>query len=300
MFHTTEDHRLYRHRSAFTLIEVLVVLAIIATLVALTAGTYFRLMGTGQLGANKAALAKVQKLLKGQYQTVRDQALKEALPPTTPALRTIYDSVLAMAGSDPARARVIWVKLRLKQAFPTTFAEALTPSPMPSLYTQRLASYGVTGPNASPAAYESSACLLLALQRGVGGGGASEEVGKSITQSFPTAGGSIPALVEPYGTPFAFCRWPTGSVDLNPGGAQNGQTNDPEDPNGYLSNTAWITQYGAQFATYCHALPTTAGTSYKLRPLVVSAGEDRKLGLDPATFTPTSLPDTYDNVVAQP
>ena len=52
-----------------------------------------------------------------------------------------------MAGNDPNRARVIWVKLRLKQTFPDTFNEALNPVPMPPLpyYQSVLGAAGLHG-----------------------------------------------------------------------------------------------------------------------------------------------------------
>src|SRR5207249_3350986 len=90
---------------------------------------------------------------------------KEAIP----------DSVRTMAGGNDLRARVIWKKLRLKQEFPTTFAEAQAPwqasNPAFNLVpnTDLQPMYGQSLQSAAPGAGESSACLLLALQKGRGG-----------------------------------------------------------------------------------------------------------------------------------
>src|SRR5207302_5135067 len=54
---------------------------------------------------------------------VIDQANKESIP----------DGVLLMAGGNAPRARVIWIKLRLKQEFPMNYAEARTPWKTPDI-----------------------------------------------------------------------------------------------------------------------------------------------------------------------
>ena len=77
--------------------------------------------------------------------------------------------MLPIAGNDRLRAKVIWTKLRLKQAFPNNFNEALNPAPLKPLpyYVNALGALGFTAANtgaANPQNFESSACLLLALQ----------------------------------------------------------------------------------------------------------------------------------------
>jgi hypothetical protein len=85
----------------------------------------------------------------------------------------------------------------------------------------------------------------------------------------------------------------------NPGGAQQGY-NDPGDREGLLTTPSWLTSAGrTPFQTSLHALPDRAANgraqSYNLAPLIVSAGPDRLLGLDPATFAPLSG-DADDNL----
>lgn len=306
-------------RPAFTLIELLIVLAIIAVLIALGAGAYFGVLKSSGNSNAAIVVTNVQKALATQYNTVKKEALNEPLPPpaANTALNNTYNSVLQnLAGRDATRARVIWVKFRLMQAFPMGFAEAFNPSfvdpvtsqtmTLPSLFAKNL-----TGVNGLNAAQENAVCLLLALQRTPSSGVPTDAVSKMATKQF----GSINGLVDPFGQPLAFSRWPTGSVDLNPSQGLNPinltinaipvvlqpQTGfkDPEDPLGTLTDPTWVGTAGATaFANSFH--PVQASASFKLQPLVISAGPDKILGLEPTTFCPLSPPDaSFDNIVAK-
>jgi prepilin-type N-terminal cleavage/methylation domain-containing protein len=288
----------WRHRPSFTLIELLVVIAIIATLLALSAGAYFRFIGTQQDRNSKTQVDKIHALLQKQWAAVIREGDKETIP----------DGVLALAGNDPHRARVIYTKLKLRQAFPMSFNEALDPNGLSPLlnYQKYLSSSGITydpknTTNASTQPYESAACLLMALQRKIGGGVEAEDLGSTATKEFTLANGKpIKALVDGYGNPLAFCRWPTGSTQLNPNGAFDGANNDPGDPEGTLTVATWLnnTTLRNQFQTLCHAVPNRKNSlpqSFKLVPIVASPGSDGKLGLDLKTFARQSA-DADDNV----
>jgi prepilin-type N-terminal cleavage/methylation domain-containing protein len=291
-------------RTGFTLIELLIVIAIIALLMALTAGAVFRTIGLQNSSNTRATLTSVQTHLNKQWSAAASRFQKETLPPHDPALATAYNTVvLPMAGGDSQRARVIWVKMRLKQEFPNTFAEALNPYPLPPLdsYVNYLGQLGYTTANTNPTApqpFEASACLLMALTRGEGGNTTKvEDLGVSggALKTFPAAaaGQNVQALVDGWGNPLGFCRWPTGSDQLNPSGPQPGNKNDPGDPTGLLTKVAWLNDPngGVLFQQYVHALaqpdPNTTPPeprTYRLAPLVASAGPDQQLGLDPITF----------------
>src|SRR5437588_672086 len=69
-----------------------------------------------------------------------------------------------VAGGDMRRAKVIYLKLRLKQEFPTNYADAVSPAPAYSLFGKP--SYSTTlDPSIAGQPYESSACLYAALRQ---------------------------------------------------------------------------------------------------------------------------------------
>lgn len=288
---STLSLRTGRRRVGFTLIELLAVIAIIAILVALSAAAVLKYMGTQQITVSQQKVNTVASQLNKAWSTVSQHAMNNVDSSKYPTVVTTW------GGGDSARTKVIYVKCALKQAFPTSFAEALNPYPMPPLpaYTAYLGKLGITTATASapPANYESAACLLMALQRGPSGMSLTQEdLGVSSTADFPAGNGTIKAIVDSWGQPVIFCRWPTGSTFLNPSGAQPG-FNDPGDRQGLLTNAVWLSTSAGPFQTYIHKLPARAAgapaTSYRLIPLVASAGPDQKPGVNYLTTYPYDL-----------
>jgi prepilin-type N-terminal cleavage/methylation domain-containing protein len=280
-------------RPAFTLIELIVVITIIAILVSLSAAATIRFIGVQQRSNTQTTINKVYDRVNTSYKAYRDQ-----FDPRDTIPSAIHDYILTNLANpnDPnaeSRARVIYIKMRYKQVFPMNFKEALNPFPLPPLptYQAYLSKLGVTA--STGAAYESSACLLMALSQAQGGGGVNAEAlagGSSVASFALPSGQSIQAFVDAWGTPLTFARWPTGCTLLNPNGLPKSGFNDPGDPQGYLANfvNGWVTSsYAANYRTLLHNLPTSSPTgtplSYKLVPMIVSAGPDRKLGLDVIT-----------------
>jgi hypothetical protein len=287
--------------------ELMVVMALIAILVAISAGAYLRWLGVQQVSNTRTTLNKLTPLIKSQWDVIAEQAAKDF----DRGLAAPYmQYVTPIAGPDFGRQRVVYVKMRLVQFFPMTFDEVLNPNkymlPPRQVYQQNLKNLGVTGSNQLTGTFESSALLLMALQAGVSGQKLNPgDLGGSSVASFPLpGGGQIPALVDSWGSPLAFFRWPTGSPDLNPGGSQPGSNNDSTDPQGYLTATNWQTTgtptYVSIFAQAIgYTPPPGAGNqpqSYKLAPLLVSAGPDTKLGLDPNANPNTTTGDDKDNI----
>lgn len=226
-----------RSRASFTLIEVLVVVAIITILMALTAAA---IMAVNKQAVNKATQGIIGKLgpaLDKVYRAVAAQATSETIPP--PALNAFMALSTDSTGKpNAARARVFWVKARLKQAFPQNIAEAFQPvqiPPIPKLlpagftmpglpgYISFLSSKGVGSPAAvgtwpqQAQQAQSAICLLMVLQRNVSGVGLTADVlAPSNIMEFPIASGTIPGLVDAYNTPLIYCRWPTQDPILNP------------------------------------------------------------------------------------
>ena len=119
----------------------------------------------------------------------------------------------------------------------------------------------------------------------------------SFVHSYPTpSGGTIPGLVDGWGQPLAFCRWPCFSPVLNPGSQPlSGDKNDPVDPSGLLVSTTWQSTGGyATFQAFCHPVPPHAAgqeaTTYRLFPLIASEGPDKVLGLDKEPLSAVNPP----------
>ncbi|HTU19845.1 MAG TPA: prepilin-type N-terminal cleavage/methylation domain-containing protein [Gemmataceae bacterium] len=269
---TRFDRSRIQQRGAFTLIELLVVIAIIAALAALSAGAVLKFIEVQQNNNTQSTLDRTQGELGKAWSKVKNQAYKETIPPTI--VTWIQSNLTWPASSDPnamGRTRVIYVKLKLRQAFPMSFNEALNPSPLPPLagYVTYLGSLGITGSTAASAPYESSACLLMALQRGVSGAGINPE---QLTQGGATGNyNGIPYLTDAWNRPIFFARFPTGCPVLNPSGALSG-ANDPGDPQGYLQTASWGTTYGPAFAALLLQDLAPANSSFKLAPMVASGG----------------------------
>src|SRR5688572_28702431 len=154
------------NRSGFTLMEMLVVIAIIGILAALVTTAVFMVMG-GQQGSNtETGIQTVQKVLEQQWKAVIEKADKEDIP-----FGVLDMAGEVSAGDNPKRARVIWKKLRLKQEFPQSYDEAKAPFagggtfvtaanlPAKKAYQTAIGARSGTGPATS------AACILLSLQQ---------------------------------------------------------------------------------------------------------------------------------------
>src|SRR5262245_17865561 len=107
-------------RVGFTLMELLVVVGIIVVLAALAATATFKLLDTQRQSNTEALLRKVDHGLQQMWSKVVEEARAETPSP----------SVMALAGGDLPRARVMWIKFRLVEAFPMSFTEILNSDPV--------------------------------------------------------------------------------------------------------------------------------------------------------------------------
>lgn len=314
-------------RGGFTMVELMVVIAIIAILMGLAAAAVTRIIAVSQANATSTTIRKVYSRLQSQRAAVMKAAESEDM------LKTIGPIVLGQLqtaagfGSTPvqdwqARTRIMYIKLRLKQEFPQTFAEALNPGPTnagpPATGFLPKQAYvkaftGLAGTDVTGVDYQSAACLLLALQQGRQGSAvSSDDYGSTSSRLFTDSGAGnkqVPALIDAWGSPLAYYRWPWGSTELDslvptiqPGISAAPVTaasivRDPEDPVGLLLNTTWYAtgSSGARgtFESWCHAVTNNSATggeapqyAYYMVPAIVSPGPDKTLGLTPQTYTP--------------
>jgi len=279
--------RIRSPRKGFTLIELIIVMSIIATLLGISAGVYFRVMAAQSTATTRTLIQRLDSQLKQQTAYVADRARERS--PSLPASQ--------LANNHRRRAEVIQRKAAFKQAFPTSFYEVFNPplqgmEPYPA-YVSHLQQYGITSGTLPAQEHESAACLYMILR--VGPQGRSEDELGIAGRVQLASGTGVPYLVDAWNNALVFCRWPTGAVAVEPG------KKDPLDPDGWLTTTDWLGTPGATtFASLFHDLPFRASgggpQSRNLTPLIVSPGRDGQLGLDPQTLSVTNTKQERDNI----
>jgi prepilin-type N-terminal cleavage/methylation domain-containing protein len=293
-------------RPGFTLVEMLVVLAILVVLASLSAGGIVRWIASQSQDTTETTMRGAYQVLNRQIKAAIDIADKE--PDSK-----IPQSVRTMAGGDMRRARVIWKKLRLKQEFPTSYYEgwypyaaangvAILPAndlPAKAVYTRVLpkpatAPAATPTPPAPPAPNESSVCLLLALSQNRGGVRLSADDLPNTALSEISPGGPK-LIIDAWAQPLVFYRWPTGNTELI--GLNTTKFADPLDPEGLLLNPTWYASAGkGQFEALCHPISPDGQRAYYVIPTLASGGRDMTLGLDLTTMATTNANVVADNI----
>ncbi|MBI3409453.1 MAG: prepilin-type N-terminal cleavage/methylation domain-containing protein [Planctomycetes bacterium] len=281
-------------RDAFTLLEMLVVIAIVGVLVALTTAAVMQVADSQRASTTESNMRAVYRVLAQQWQGVLDMADKENIP----------DGVVAMAGGDGRRARVIWKCLRLRQEFPMTFAEASTDLVIgtDTLKAKKIYADAVFG-FSGKWYVENATCVLLALQQNRGGVALSlDNIPGSVA---PNGINGRMQLVDGYGFPMVLYRFPTGNSELdgkNPAklGSRAATYRNPLDPEGTLMDPSWNFNGNlavANFEALCFSVHAGSGPTYSpistyMVPTLVSPGRNGKYGFSiPTPFFPATPTD---------
>ena len=276
-----------RTRDGFTLLEILVVVGIIGVLAALTAVAVTKVI-SGQRGSNtRTAMATIQKTLNEHWAYVVSEAKKET---GLDAAFANIDTVFGHDSKGGERNRLIWIKLRLMEAFPRSYQEMNLPYPhkrIPALNTNpimppNLQKYGATYNSAlggrtndkKGGLTESSACLLIALSVMRNGTVLNPDVlGSAVAD---TDGDGLKEFVDGWDNPLVFFRFPTDNKalqDSNPNiGSPRAAFADLVDPGGVLLN--WTGAGRTVFEANVHKIvsPFYKGVAAYVQPTIVSMG----------------------------
>jgi prepilin-type N-terminal cleavage/methylation domain-containing protein len=294
-------------RQGFTLIELLIVISIIVVLISLTSAGVMQMMEVQRQNNTETGLQTISEVLRKQWDKVIEDAKKETGLP-----QAVYDFA-AGGNNSTARARVIWIKVRLMEAFPVSYAEVQNPF----VYNATAGAPVYSGPlipdgmkkympiyqellgskSSINAPTESAACLLMALAN-INRGGPKLDMERFNTAD--TDGDGMKELVDGWGTAYGFFRFPTGNSDLqnsNPVKSGPGATYcDLLDPDGTLADTTWPNQ--ALFTSNIHPIfwgpGNTLPTVYTI-PVLVSPAHNLQLGLD-ATMRVIDQNQANDNI----
>lgn len=269
-------------RAAFTIIELFVVIALISLLMMFSIGVSLRMLGAQERRNTENSMNKLASLLRQDLSRVIDEVKAEMIPAT----------VMTLAGGEPQRARVLYIKMRLKQQFPMSFAEALDPAPghlaAEPAYVRALTA-SPDGPylvSKHKQSTEMGACLYLALTARSRGGSADIADLLSALDKLDTDKDGVTELVDAWQVPLGFFRCPydapvpplVSSPPYPPPAQAAPPFLDPEDPSGTLQPGAWPATFNTVFGH--------APLNRLVYPLIVSAGPD---GSERIEQTPASL-----------
>jgi prepilin-type N-terminal cleavage/methylation domain-containing protein len=291
-----------RSRTGFSLIELLAVIAIIGILVGLVAYGVSKVIGSQRRNNTEEAMSTIQKTLAHHWAYVVSEARKET------GLELPYQVIDSLFGPDTSggeRNRVIWIKMRLMEAFPTSYDEITKSATnlypyktniipfLPKNMRKNIGSYmsklGGRTTKPATAASESSACLLLALS--ISRGGSVLDKDKfGAANVVDSDGDGMDEFVDNWGTPLTFFRFPTHNKNLQNANPASGTSKalkygDSADPAGALftwfKDASTTTAHKNQYVNNIHTIisPFNANAACYILPTVVSSGPDTKLGL---------------------
>lgn len=158
-------------KRGFTLVELLVVLAIVSVLAAVTAVALQKTVVTNKLKMTEVRVLKLQRAVDVEHRAVVAGCERDSRE------RTIPGAVLQFCDNDPKRARAVWTAAKIRQHFPLTFADATTPivfaTPTDTYSLRSLAAFaevaGAIAPvidvDATNDLHESAAILYVALAK---------------------------------------------------------------------------------------------------------------------------------------
>lgn len=298
-------------RTGFTLIEMTIVILVIGILAALAIPVFATALQQSRAHRTRAIVSKIDTIIGEKWEGYRTRQVPVRVSPTLrpdqaaafrlTAMRELMRFELPDRVSDvangPAYASVIPSP---SGNYPVYSLAALAARPSVNKQFLRYANQAhrpgnpnITGIDEWTTPNENAECLYLILLLTRDGDN------KALDWFAPSEIGDVDddgmkEVLDSWGQPIAFLRWPAGyrsDVAPFPVTSQDGTTPDPFDP--FHSDYRWNDA-------------TTGNEPFALRPLVWSAGQDKRHGVDVGggfTYAGTSPPnDPYVNsgVIGQP
>ncbi|HET6327402.1 MAG TPA: prepilin-type N-terminal cleavage/methylation domain-containing protein [Planctomycetaceae bacterium] len=184
-------------RAGFSLIEILVVIGLIAFLTAAIVAVIPRVANSAKVAATKATIKKVDEMLNDRINGFRRWIQKQdqlAGPGNPPSYVTNSPFASAFAANQ-VQTRALAVKYAFRTYFPQAFSEFSTPI--------------TPGTNHTPVT-ESSECLYQFLSNGpLFDTEPPSAADLKAIETADTDGDGFPEIVDAWGQPLRFYRWPT-------------------------------------------------------------------------------------------
>lgn len=189
-------------RAGFSLIELLTVIAIIATLAALTMAGISKAIMAQRGRATEGTLNKLQEALDQQVKAVADQCSEDNLRKNNPK----FEALVAYCDNDRERAKSLWTYMNLKREFPQTFAEATSDVYVGGVTLPRRQTFASVATIAGngPAGDEAAVLLFLNLTEK---GNRGMNFAADATTGATGPDGNYTVYRDSYGTGITFLRW---------------------------------------------------------------------------------------------
>lgn len=295
-------------RNAFTLIEILMVILLISILAGMVTAAVSAAGDTAKRSRTRAILATINDVLETKYESYKTRPLPvTAIMPGTPTAGQVS---VEIPPRESARIRLNMIRDLMRMEMPDRISDVLdSPTEMwgavrPVLFTDSSGNYEYTRggwtakriswySNADPPAalfsyrqrlpsnpadwsraFESAECLYLIVSTTfMNGVPAISSIPSSNVGD--TDGDGMPEILDGWGNPIGFIRWPVGYIESDgsvPGLGQYDEFDTFRVDWGYVESASGVPP--------AHPHPAFADSKpFSLKPLVVSAGPDREFGL---------------------
>lgn len=317
------------HRTAFTLVELLVSLVVLSLLAGMVVAAVQGVNQTAREARTRSIIDAIDSVLMEQYQSYKYRPFSVEIPSLETQIDPSTEVGLEVLASESARVRLMMIRDMQRMEMPDRLSDiADAPTPLfaaanrvvvnnagnivgtrneksrrklflVSWYDANATAGSVVRPDADSipsrlAAYRSrfpagfdftndealknqgAECLYLIMATSfVGGSPAIDVIPNSSIGDTDNDG--LPEILDGWGNPLGFIRWPVGYLDLE----QSIDTAVADDVDLFRSDYAYAVSNATSPAlvTDVNSVPPVQVRPWSLRPLVFSAGADGEFGI---------------------